>query len=271
MNIQHYYIRTAKTFRLLAWLSFAATIGIAVFFTVIGWHHLLHPGAVYLVAIPGSFPGFLIAAHAKESRAKKLKVTSPEEALTFEEQKRFILVPFVYWLREFVIFTMKGETVALIREDVTGPQKAAKFFLHLIGLRPYLKKKIIVENQEQVLYRLYKDRGFKQRYHLYSAESEKLAEYDMNLLNLVRAYSNIYDADGKKIGENHGGFGGIQFEVRDREKKKLIDTKYDGIPLEAMNLFAGVRGDIITIEKELGKETPIFLLAPLLIQLHYRR
>ncbi|WP_090842695.1 hypothetical protein [Alkalicoccus daliensis] len=271
MNIQQYYIRTAKTFRLLAWLSLAAALIITAAFSIIGWQYLLHPNALYLVVLAGSFPGFLIAAHAKKTRAKEIKVTTPEQSLTFEKQRRFILVPFVHWLREFVIFTMKGEAVAVIREDVTGLQKAAKFCLHLIGLRPYLKKKIIVENQEGTLYRLYKDRGFKQRYHLYTSDGTKLAEYDMNLLNLLRAYSNIYDEAGNKIGENHGGFGGIQFEVRDINKNKLIDTKYDGIPLEAMNIFAGVRGDIITVEEDLAHQTPIFLLSPLLIQLHYRR
>lgn len=271
MNIQHYYIRTAKTYRLLGWLATAAIIILAAVFNVIGWQHLLSPNAIYLLALAGSGPGFFIAAHAKEKRAKQLKVTALEQPIHLEDQHRFILVPFVHWLREFVIFTMKGETVVLIREDVQGLRKAAKFFLHLIGLRPYLRKKILVENQEEVLYRFYKDRGLKQKYHLYNQQGEKMAQYEMNLLNLFRAYSTIYDAEGNKIGENHGGFGGIQFEVRDRHKTKLIDTKYDGIPLEAMEIFAGARGDIITIEKDLGEETAIFLLAPLLIQLHYRR
>ncbi|PRO64610.1 hypothetical protein [Alkalicoccus urumqiensis] len=270
MDIQQFYRKKAKTHLLLAGISTAGSLILLAALYILNWPSFQYWNS--LLFIPAGIPIALGMSLAAKRRAGRIQLTVPDTPAVFTEQRRMILVPFVHWLKEYVYFTMKGEAVVLIREDTTGLKKAGTFLLHLIGLRRYLRKRLLVSNQQGILYRLYKDAGWKQRYHLYEeASGEEIGSYDMNLWNVKRQYSTLYDGEGHRIGENEGGFTGIHFQVLDEEKEKCVDIKFDGIPLEAMNLFGGVRGDIVTARRDLGSHTPVYLLAPLIVELHYTR
>ncbi|CAM3896111.1 hypothetical protein [Alkalicoccus chagannorensis] len=269
MDIQSFYERKARTHILLTGLEAAGTIGLVFILYILNWPAFQHWYPA--LALPFSIPVSIILALTARRRAANIRLQVPERPAAFQDQHRLILVPFVHWLKEYVFFTMQGEAVAVVREDVHGWKKAGTFLLHLIGLRRWLAKRLVVTNAEALLYTLQKEAGWKQRYHLFDADGKKQASYEMNLWNLKRQYSTIYDAGGEKVAENEGGFAGIHFSVVDLTGDRLVDIKYDGIPLEAMNLFAGVKGDILTLQQELGEEAPVYLFAPLLVQLHYTR
>ncbi|GEL07382.1 hypothetical protein [Salisediminibacterium halotolerans] len=271
LTIQQYYTLTARTLNWIGLGFSAAAVLLASYYTVFGWERMLDasftPSAVIFLAGPGNF----ILAAAKKRRAESLQLAVPDRAQPLAGHRRLMIVPFVHWLREYVLFTLDGQAVARIHENVSGFRRIASIPLHVIGLRAFLKKSLHISNQNGLLYRLEKKRGLKHRSHLYHADGTHLGYYDINVWNPARSYTTIFNPAGEQIGENHGGFSGMQFEIRNQSGNPVIQIKYEGIPTEALETFSGVRGDIIDYTDAPEAREPLFLLAPVIVQLHFLR
>ncbi|MFC4736714.1 hypothetical protein ACFO4L_08980 [Bacillus daqingensis] len=268
-DLQAHYLRTARTFQKIGTACTIAALLLAGYWILTGWPDS-PDSLVPLLTLIAAGPGHFIAAAAKRHRAEKLRLTVPDVPPALEGERRIMLVPAVHWLRNMHYITMRGEGSAIVREEAEGFTKIITALLHLLGLRPYLKKQLIVENQEGVLYRLKKKRGLHQYTYLYDKHGRKLGSYKLNVWNVTRSYTTFYDEAGKQIGESDGGFSGTQFNVKNEEGEVLINVRHDGIPAEAMHLFAGARGDILQFHEDPGNLHPVHLLAPAVIQLHFR-
>ncbi|NJP36002.1 hypothetical protein [Alkalicoccus luteus] len=268
-DLQAHYLRTARTFQKIGTACMIAALSLAGYWTLSGWPVELEPLVLFItLALAGQ--GHFIAAAVKKRRAAQILTTVPEVPPALDQERRIMLVPAVHWLQNMHYITMDGEGAAIVREQADGFKKITTAALHLLGLRPYLQKRILVENQQGVMYRLEKKRGLRQYTYLYDQHGTKLGSYKMNVWNVTRRYTTFYNAEGEPIGESDGGFSGTQFKVKNGAGVVLIDVRHDGIPAEALHLFAGTRGDILQFHEDPAELHPVHLLAPALIQLHYR-
>ncbi|ADU31091.1 hypothetical protein Bcell_2838 [Evansella cellulosilytica DSM 2522] len=269
-----HYKKASKAYFILSFLQFiGALILLYLVITIDNVEisiQLIYP----MIFLFGGSIALLITAIVKQKRSHR-KYNTPNISRREEDlfqANRLMLVPHVHWLREYEYYALNGKSVARIREEVEGWKRVVTFFLHLIKLRPYLKKSIIVENGEKVLFYLKKDWGFRQRYRVYNENKELIASYKMNLFNPISQYATIYDENGNIIGKNDGGFSAIQFKIKNNNEEKLIELKYQGVPLEAMELFSGTNGDIVDFNRDVltDEEMQKFVLAPVIVQLHFR-
>ncbi|WP_444685247.1 hypothetical protein [Alkalicoccus luteus] len=268
-DLQAHYLRTARTFQKIGAACSIAALALAGYWILTGWPGSLD-SLVPFFTLAAAGPGHVIAAAVKKRRAEQIRITVPETPPALDQERRIMLVPAVHWLRNMLYITMRGEGAAIDREEADGITKIITALLHLIGLRPYLKKRLVVENQEGTLYRLEKNRGLHQYTYLYDQHGTKLGSYKMNVWNVRRSYTTFRDEAGVPIGESDGGFSGTQFKVKNEAGDVLIDIRHDGIPAEALYLFAGTRGDILQFHEDPASLHPVHLLAPAVIQLHYR-
>ncbi|MDG5789685.1 hypothetical protein QA612_19700 [Evansella sp. AB-P1] len=275
MSLHHHYKRTSIVYFILSGMLFILSLILLLLFFIID---VPPEGNVeFIIWSVYSFVGsiaFLIIAIIKKKRSKtnyKVPILSKDEKDLFKAN-RLMLVSHVHWLREYDYYALNGKSVARIREDVEGWKKIQTFILHLIGLRAYLKKTLVVENGEKVLFYLEKKRGLHQHYYIYNEENLLISSFKMNVFNPMKQYATIYDHNGNIIGKNDGGFSGIQFKIVNNENVPLIELKYQGVPLEAMELFSGTNGDIVDINREAISDTDLikYIIAPVIVKLHFR-
>ncbi|PYZ91855.1 hypothetical protein CR194_16725 [Salipaludibacillus keqinensis] len=274
MGINRYYWKTSKPYFLLGSV-FLLVFLVMLFLTWldISPFYLWDDLPVYLFTFTGGF-AFIVAGAMKLKRAKQNRVRLHEQStsVNFLTLSRFILIPHVHWLREYELFSLEGESIGRVREDVKGWKKSSAFFLHLIKIRWLFKKTIIVENDDNVLYYMRKDSGIHQIYRIYNKEEEHLITFKMNVFNLLHQYAEITNPKGQLIGMNDGGFSGREFKVVNNQGNRMVELKYDGIPIEALKLFSGTRGDIIDIYHDQIDDCykEAIILAPIVVQLHFK-
>lgn len=274
MNINKYYKKSAKAYIIIGVIQLSVALILLYFYlTANDSETALDLLFSMIMCFIGGTAFFIFGiAQRKWSKTKfrKNNLSSNEE--DFFQASRLMLIPYVHWLREYEYFSLNGNSVARIREDVEGWRKFITFLLHLIGLRHFLKKSFIVENGEKTLFYLEKSRGFTQYFEIFNAEKVLIASYKMNIFNPVKQYAVIHDEKGNIIGKNDGGFSAQNFKVINNNGDKVIELKYQGIPMEAMETFSGTNGDIVDFNFHVlpEREVPKFILAPVIIQLHFR-
>ncbi|PYZ98914.1 hypothetical protein CR205_10190 [Alteribacter lacisalsi] len=272
--ISEYYDRTSRK---LIWLGGVMTALTAVF---TGWHlftsfaHFRFNGGMELFVygwVVG--PGLLITGIVKKKLAvKKLQkppVTDADRDLF--SARRTMILTHMHWLREYEIYAMDGTRLIHVKEKGGRGHKAASFVLQLVGVRSFLKKRLVVENNGDIIFYIEKERGINAPYYLLDRNRNTAASYKMNLLNPMKQFAVIRDGSGNVIGENDGKFSGIHFKVRNKEGEQLIELFHQGIPSEAINMFGWSNGDmLVTNQSRLSEDTrPAFILAPVIVKLHF--
>ena len=274
MGVNQYYQRTGRAFFILSGVSG----GFFILFLMI---YIYSEDGFTLDSIEGlallllMTIGFLIAGFVKRHRSGE---SYDKPSLNLDQHdlhsvNRVVIAPVVHLLREYQVFALDGKRIAEVRDLAKGWRRYAAYFLELIGIRMFFPKTLEVQNDEGAVYRLTKDAGIHEVYRLYSIEGTQLATYKMNVFNPLKTYALIYDAKGELIGENDGGIGGRQFKIKDESGNPLIEMKYQGIPMEALELFSGINGDLVDLNQERIPEglMPAFIIAPVIVKLHFRK
>ena len=273
MSIHDYYKQAGRGYFYLAAVSALLFVVFLLLYFVLDQGPLEGLDGLVLLAVMAL--GFLIAGFVKRHRS----VTPyPKGAVAESDQdlhtvSRVVIAPLIHLLREYRIFSLDGKQIAEVRDVVTGWRRYRSFILELLGIRMFFPKTMEVATEDGVIYRLEKNAGIHEVYELYTIEGTKIASYKMNVWNPLRTYATIHDRDGKQIGENDGGFSGQQFIVKDKEGSRLVELKHQGIPMEALELFSGVNGDLVDISQDQIDEElrPVFIIAPILVKLHFRK
>lgn len=275
VGLNRYYDRTAIAYFILGFVFFLLFMMLLISRWLEGITSLDQDSLPqYALTFLGGI-GFIIAGYYKRKRSntsyKRMLLNGNEKDLL--TASRLLIVPHVHWLREFELFAMDGTSVASVREDVHGWKRITTLLMHLMGLRPFLKKKLIVENGRGLMFYMDKKAGIHEIYRIYDAKGCQRATFKMNVFNPLRQYAVIKDTDGHVLGENDGGFSGVHFKVKDTDGETVVNLKHKGIPMEALEMFAGTHGDIIDINQEAldGKDKIAFILAPIIVQLHFRK
>ncbi|WP_069366432.1 hypothetical protein [Salisediminibacterium beveridgei] len=274
MGINHYYRRTGRAFFLLSIISGVSFVLFLLLYMVSDEGFTIDAMQGFLLLSVMTL-GFLIAGFVKRHRAGQTYATP--ELIADEHDlhvvNRVVIAPVIHLLREYQVFALDGKRIAEVRDLARGWRRYAAYFLELIGIRMFFPKTLEVHNDKGAIYRLEKEAGIHEIYRLYSIEGTQLATYQMNVFNPFKTYALIYDASGNLIGENDGGISGQQFNIKDESDNTLIDMKYQGIPVEALELFSGINGDLVDLNHKRIPETlmPAFIIAPVIVKLHFRK
>lgn len=219
--------------------------------------------------------GFLIAGFVKKYRSKQdyAPPVNVAQSHDLHSVNRVVIAPLVHLLREYQVFAMDGQLIAEVRDLTDGWRRYAAYIQELAGIRMFFPKTLEVRNEQGAIYRLEKTGGIHEVYTLYSIEGTRLAVYKMNVFNPFKTYALIYDAEDALIGENDGGISGQQFKIKDASENTLIEMKHQGIPMEALELFSGIHGDLVDLNQNLipDRLLPAFIIAPIIVKLHFRK
>ncbi|ADH97662.1 hypothetical protein [Salisediminibacterium selenitireducens] len=273
MGIHDYYKQAGRAYFYLAAVSGLLFVVFFLLYFVLDQGPLAGLDGLILLGVMAV--GFLITGFVKRNRSvtpyPKGAVADSDHDL--HSVSRVVIAPLVHLLREYQIFSLDGKKIAEVRDVVTGWRRYRSFILELMGIRMFFPKTMEVATEDGVIYRLEKYGGFHEVYELYTIEGTQIASFRMNVWNPFRTYATIHDRDGKQIGENDGGLSGQRFIVKDQEGNRLVELKHQGIPMEALELFSGVNGDLVDISQDRIDEElrPVFIMAPILVKLHFRK
>lgn len=201
----------------------------------------------------------------------------PVPALTETEEnllttRRMMLISGVNLRTPYSFYSLNGKEIGIVEEQKTSIQQIFHFLFLMIGLAPILPMHIRLMTSEKTIH-ITKQGGWNKGYNIYDEQGRLISYFQPDNKVWKRMTIGIFSPEGEKVADLKDNGSGDSFTVAKEDGTRLLFMRIGGVPVEAMELFGTVEGDIIDIDREYV--TPMLFLqiipAPIIIKFLLRR